>query len=154
MIQKWSIYSLLVRSRLIIFLVFIPGFLSAQEDSTHIIREGVRTTFENNQFLLPSSGSSFIEDLPSITTITKRSLMQPQQIRISNFTPYISSKVTFRLPYQTNPSLLFQGDYRAKGVLHEFNNGMVLGSGGQTSVPGIGDSTMFHCSISILSMID
>lgn len=138
MAQRWNIYFLLIRSRLIILLVFIPGFLSAQEDSTHIIRERVRTTFENNQLLLPSSGSSFIEDLSSITTITKRSLMQPQQIRISNFMPYISSKQTFRLPYQTNPSLLFQGDYRAKGVLHEFNNGVLFGSGGQTSVPGIG----------------
>lgn len=61
---------------------------------------------------------------------------------IDNNTLYInlsfSKKESLRLPYQTNPSLLFRGDYSTSGVLRQFPHGMLFGSGGQTSVPGIG----------------
>ncbi len=134
MAQKWNIYYLLIRSRLIILLSFMPGLLSAQEDSTRIIRDNVRTNFGSEQLFFPSA-SSFIETLP--TTANKYPLIQPQ-LHLSNSMSDFSLKETLRLPYQTNPSLLFRGDYRTGGVLHQFNNGVLFGSGGQTSVPGIG----------------
>ena len=52
--------------------------------------------------------------------------------------PDFSLKESLRLPYQTNPSLLFRGDYSTSGVLRQFPHGMLFGSGGQTSVSGIG----------------
>ncbi len=134
MTQRWNIYYLLIRSGLILLLASMPRLLSAQEDSTRIIPDSVRTKLGSEQLFSPSS-SSFIETLP--TTVTKYPLMQPQ-LRISNSIPYFSLKETLRLPYQTNPSLLFRGDYRTEGVLHQFSNGVLFGSGGQTSVPGIG----------------
>lgn len=54
------------------------------------------------------------------------------------FPARFSLKESLRLPYQTNPSLLFRGDYSTSGVLRQFPHGMLFGSGGQTSVPGIG----------------
>lgn len=63
-------------------------------------------------------------------------MLNSSQIFILSYS--FSVKESLRLPYQTNPSLLFRGDYSTSGVLRQFPHGMLFGSGGQTSVPGIG----------------
>lgn len=42
------------------------------------------------------------------------------------------------LPYWTDPSPRFRGDYTTGGVLMSFRHGVLTGSGGQESLPGMG----------------
>ena len=66
---------------------------------------------------------------------TTYSLYSPGQLE---HIPRFSLKRDISLPYQTNPSLLFRGDYSTGGVLHQFDHGALFGSGSQTSMAGIG----------------
>ena len=52
--------------------------------------------------------------------------------------PDFSLKRKPYIPYYTNPSPLFLGDYRTSGVLKQFTVGTLYGTGGQTTLPGIG----------------
>ena len=127
--QKVSISQLPIRLGIFLLLYFVPQSLSAQEnnDSTHILRNGASITPDDvlkqaNINLFPEKSTTY-------------SLYSPGQLE---HIPRFSLKRDISLPYQTNPSLLFRGDYSTSGVLRQFPHGMLFGSGGQTSVPGIG----------------
>ena len=127
--QKVSISQLPIRLGIFLLLYLVPQSLSAQEnnDSTHILRNGASITPDDvlkqaNINLFPEKSTTY-------------SLYSPGQLE---HIPRFSLKRDISLPYQTNPSLLFRGDYSTSGVLRQFPHGMLFGSGGQTSVPGIG----------------
>ena len=107
---------------------FVPQLLFAQEDSVRFIRDSIQIQPEFNESLF----SPF--ELPSENSAPS-SMFHPEH---SYSLPDFSLKESLRLPYQTNPSLLFRGDYSTSGVLRQFPHGMLFGSGGQTSVSGIG----------------
>lgn len=44
------------------------------------------------------------------------------------------------IPYYTNPSPMFKGDFNTGGVIFAYRYGMLIGNGNQTSLPGIGRS--------------
>ena len=127
--QKVSISSLPIHWGILILLIFIPQLLSAQEnnDSIRIARDSV--SMEPESVLQRSTLEIFPEKS------TTYSLYPARQ---SEHMPRFSLKRDISLPYQTNPSLLFRGDYRTDGILHQFAHGAVFGSGSQTSMAGIG----------------
>lgn len=127
--QKVSISRLPIRLGIFLLLYFVPQLLSAQEnnDSTHILRNGASITPDDvlkqaNINLFPEKSTTY-------------SLYSPGQLE---HIPRFSLKRDISLPYQTNPSLLFRGDYSTGGVLHQFDHGALFGSGSQTSMAGIG----------------
>lgn len=134
--QKVSISQLPIRLGIFLLLYFVPQSLSAQEnnDSTHILRNGASITPDDvlkqaNINLFPEKSTTY-------------SLYSPGQLE---HIPRFSLKRDISLPYQTNPSLLFRGDYSTSGVLHQFDHGALFGSGSQTSMAGIGRfSTVLH----------
>ena len=126
--RKVSISCLGGRLGICLLLAFVPQLLFAQEDSVRFIRDSIQIQPEFNESLF----SPF--ELPSENSAPS-SMFHPEH---SYSLPDFSLKESLRLPYQTNPSLLFRGDYSTSGVLRQFPHGMLFGSGGQTSVPGIG----------------
>ena len=127
--QKVSISQLPIRLGIFLLLYLVPQSLSAQEnnDSTHILRNGASITPDDvlkqaNINLFPEKSTTY-------------SLYSPGQLE---HIPRFSLKRDISLPYQTNPSLLFRGDYSTGGVLHQFDRGALFGSGSQTSMAGIG----------------
>ena len=107
--QKVSISRLPIRLGIFLLLYFVPQSLSAQEnnDSTHILRNGASITPDDvlkqaNINLFPEKSTTY-------------SLYSPGQLE---HIPRFSLKRDISLPYQTNPSLLFRGDYSTGGVLH------------------------------------
>lgn len=126
--RKIGIPYLVICLRLFLLLVFIPQLLSAQEDSMRIARDSVRIKPDASQPLLSPFEFSPEKLIPSTLLQSKR----------SDSLPDVSLKESLLLPYQVNPSLLFRGDYRTDGLLKQFHHGALYGSGGQTSLPGIG----------------
>ena len=108
-------------------LLFIPQLLFAQEDSTRFARDSMRMN--------PEGRSQFSTYQLSPEETIKYSLPPSGNL---NHVPEFSARETNLLPYQTNPSLLFRGDYSTSGILHQFSHSKFYGSGGQTSLPGIG----------------
>ena len=128
--MKQIVNTLLLPIRLGLFflLISIPQLLSAQEaDSTRIIRDDIPQMPGNIWEPLPLT--------PLIEVVPTNSL--PSQ-NLSTPLPGFSLKDEIRLPYQVNPSLLYRGDFSTSGIMKQFSNGEIFGSGGQTSVPGIG----------------
>ncbi len=126
--RKVGISCLGIRLGICLLLVLAAQTLSAQEDSTHFTRDSVRIKPEFSEPL-------FIPFELSPEKLVPSSAIQPVH---SYSLPEFSLKESLRLPYYTNPSLLFRGDYSTGGVLKQFPHGVLFGSGGQTSVPGIG----------------
>lgn len=136
-------YNLLTRSGLILLLLWSPRLLSAQEDSTRIIvRDSLQIESISNLLFSP------IEYQPlelSVLDLSPSELLLERPEEYLSLQPTISKpfydftlKPTLRIPYHINPSLLFKGDYSTGGILHQWENGALYASGGQTSVPGIG----------------
>lgn len=117
--------------RLVLFflLIAVPRLLPAQEygDSIRIIRD----------IVFPNSGSTLhfapLEIFPQKSTTYPA--YPPKKL---NTLPNFSLKENIHLPYYTNPSPIFRGDYSTRGILKQFPQGVLFGTGGQTSLPGIG----------------
>lgn len=125
---KIAISSLRIRLGLFLLLFFTLQQLSAQEDSARFARDSVRAYPVIGEPLLPSLGLSPEKSAISPSLPTKYPYSSPD----------FSLKESLTLPYQTNPSLLFRGDYHTDGILKQFRHGAFFGSGGQTSIPCIG----------------
>lgn len=128
--QKVSIFWFPIYRGLFLLLFFIPQLLFAQEmnDSIPLIRDH---TFIKPKGLLQYST---LEVFPK-KNVTKDFLSPSKQ---PVHLPRFSRKGEIYIPYHINPSPRFRGDYRTDGVLHQFAHGTLFGSGGQTSIPGIG----------------
>ncbi|WP_418698936.1 hypothetical protein [Bacteroides sp.] len=126
--RKVNISCFGIRSGLFLLLVVASQLLSAQEDSTRFARDSVRIKPEINEPFSSSFELSPEMLVPSSVLPSSPSYSMPD----------FSLKEPLYLPYHTNPSLLFRGDYNTSGVVGQFSHGTLFGSGGQTSVPGIG----------------
>lgn len=117
--------------RLGLFVLFVSGLqpLSAQEDRG-------RFTFDSLQ-VGPKGGAW----LPEMNLLSGKaaypSVSQERLFKLPDFSRY-TLKESFRLPYHTNPSPMFRGDYSTGGVMHRSSKGAVVASGSQTSLPGLG----------------
>ena len=138
--RKVSISCLGGRLGICLLLAFVPQLLFALGRQCYV-------SFVTVLQIQPEFNESLFSpfELPSENSAPS-SMFHPEY---SYSLPDFSLKESLRLPYQTNPSLLFRGDYSTSGVLRQFPHGMLFGSGGQTSVPGIGRSTMLPWDISM-----
>lgn len=124
-----SWFSVYLKGSLFLLISVLPQLLIAQEsnDSTRIILDDLPTIPKSTlQLSLPDPFPEKATAYPMYPS------MRPDQL------PDFSLKNDIYLPYQTNPSKLFRGDYYTDGVLKQFSHGVLFGAGGQTSVPGIG----------------
>lgn len=127
--KRISILWFPVRLGLFFLLITISQLLSAQEnrDSVHITLDGV-----------PTKSLGTLEFAPLVLFPEKSATYPALTTKELNAMPQFSLKEKNGLPYYTNPSPLFRGDYSTDGVLKQFRHGVLFGSGKQTSVPGIG----------------
>ena len=104
----------------------------AQEDTLRIVRDSLRMMRETSsgmsittlQFPIDEPVTpSFPETLPKDSSIT-----------------FHFQKPSLLIPYYTNPSPMFKGDFNTNGILFAHQHGMLIGTGNQTSIPGIGRS--------------
>lgn len=109
-------------------LLSIPQLLSAQEAYKRIIFDPI-----------PIKRMEGIK-LPKLELFPEKAAEFPlypvkqQSFRLPDF----SLKNSYALPYYTNPAPLFRGDFSTNGVLKQFPNGALFGSGSQTSMAGLG----------------
>lgn len=117
-----------------LLLVSVPQLLSAQEysDSKHTVRDSVSIKPESTFQLSPSDLFSKEIHTPPLYPAKSDPAGSLGKFQV---TP---REGAILLPYQTNPSLLFRGDYSTGGIWKQFPHGTLSGSGKQTSVPGIG----------------
>ena len=111
---------------------FISQRLSAQEDTIRLIGDSVRGTISGTPEMIQPVHSSF--DVSSETA----SSFPLFHSKGTDSLPRFSLKEALRIPYYTNPSPLFRGDYRTGGIIMQFRGGALSGAGGQTTLPGIG----------------
>ena len=126
MIQKADISCLSIRLGMFLLLISVSLSLSAQEDSTHMINDSIHTSSRTSFKLLPPD--PFMERATYPLYPSDAYPYKPM-----NHPPEISLKKEIYLPYYTNPSPIFRGDYQTDGIIKAF-----FGSGTQTSLPGIG----------------
>lgn len=100
----------------------------AQEDSTRVRRDSVRTSFSGSEQPVPAYGAASVNDALPVAPL--RSVVNP----LPQFRPNPAGAP----PYYTNPSPLFRGDYSTGGTLGVWRGNVFTGSGSQTSIPGIG----------------
>jgi len=114
-----------------LLLISVSLSLSAQEDSTHMINDSIHTSSRTSFKLLPPD--PFMERATYPLYPSDAYPYKPM-----NHPPEISLKKEIYLPYYTNPSPIFRGDYQTDGIIKQFRHGAFFGSGTQTSLPGIG----------------
>ena len=131
MIQKADISCLSIRLGMFLLLISVSLSLSAQEDRTHMINESIHTSSRTSFKLLPPD--PFMERATYPLYPSDAYPYKPM-----NHPPEISLKKEIYLPYYTNPSPIFRGDYQTDGIIKQFRHGAFFGSGTQTSLPGIG----------------
>lgn len=130
--QKLNLLRFLIPFGMLLLLISIPQLSFSQEynDSTRLSRDTVSAkptdAFHSSHPSLP------VLFPPKANAYPLSSSQQPGYL--SN----LSLHKAFRMPYYTNPSPRFRGDYHTSGVWKQFSHGALLGSGGQTSLPGIG----------------
>lgn len=109
-------------------LLSIPQLLSAQEAYKRIIFDPIQIK-RMEEIKLPK-----LELFPGKAAELPLYPVQQQSFRLPDF----SLKNSYALPYYTNPAPLFRGDFSTNGVLKQFPNGALFGSGSQTSMAGLG----------------
>lgn len=132
--QNISIYTCSIHWRFsfLLFFILIPQLLLAQEErgANHVSRD---SSLLKVQEVLQIQPDATINLLPEkATTYPVYPIEQPERL------PRLSLRSGIYIPYQVNPSPLFKGDYNTNGALHQFAHGTLYGSGGQTSLAGIG----------------
>lgn len=123
--NKWRF---LFRIAWVWLLITTPLLLCAQEDNTRFTCDSMQITHPENLFQ-----SAPLHILPEKSVVSPFYPIK-QRLDFSRF----SLKEEIRLPYLTNPSPLFRGDYHTDGALKQFPNGILFGEGRQNSLPGIG----------------
>ncbi|WP_303011156.1 hypothetical protein [uncultured Bacteroides sp.] len=131
MAQKINTPRFPIHAGLFFLLILIPLSLPAQEkkDSIRILRDSISIRPES----MP-----FHSSVPGISSFRKTDIAPLYPSGQLHLPLNFLRKGEIRLPYQTNPSPRFKGDYSTGGILKQFSHGALFGSGQQTSVPGIG----------------
>ena len=123
-----------MKGRIVTFLLMCSFALNiwAQEDTLRIVRDSLRMMQETSgemlmiPLLFPANepmNLSLKKTLPSDSSIT-----------------FHFQKPSLMIPYYTNPSPMFKGDFDTNGILFAHRYGMLMGAGNQKSLPGIGRS--------------
>lgn len=112
----------------------MPLCLVAQEDTIRIVRDSLKS-MHGDALQVPSQ-NSLQKDIE--TSFPKQSA--DSTIRFS------LQKPSLIVPYYTNPSPMFKGDYSTAGALFTHRYGILMGAGGQTTLPGIGRSNVASLS--------
>ena len=123
-----------MKGRIAMFLLMCSFALNiwAQEDTLRIVRDSLRMMQETSDemsmapLLFPANepmNLSLPKTLPSDSSIT-----------------FHFQKPSLMIPYYTNPSPMFKGDFDTNGILFTHRYGMLMGAGNQKSLPGIGRS--------------
>lgn len=135
--MKWKpdLFHHMLRIGIYLLLWGISLDMTAQEDVKRTVRDSVRTVSEmqeGNSLSVSSLHEDFVApDEKSLGS----SLPRPSN---ADSLLHLSLKKPLVLPYYTNPSPMFRGDYSTGGIIKGFENGVFYGSGEQTSLPGIG----------------
>ena len=135
--MKWKsdLFNNIVRMGIYLLLWGVSSDMVAQEDVKRIVRDSVRTSSEiqeGNSFSV-----SFLHEDFSVSDEKTLSFPLPQPTPTDSLLR-LSLKKPLVLPYYTNPSPMFRGDYSTGGIIKGFENGVFYGSGEQTALPGIG----------------
>ena len=103
----------------------------AQEDTLRIVRDSLQMKPQGEAFVSPIENSVHERmDVPSSSSLP----FDSSSLRLNLTRPSLI------IPYATNPSPLFKGDYSTSGILLAHRYGALVGAGSQTSLPGIGRS--------------
>lgn len=102
----------------------------AQEDTLRIIRDSMqmKQAVTGDEVVLPFH----VQADEQVNTDMSTKLPTEVSIQIE--------KPSLLIPYPTNPSPLFKGDYSTGGMIFAHRHGILMGAGSQTSIPGIGRS--------------
>lgn len=112
----------------VLVLLVASSVLRAQEDSTRVRRDSVRASFSGT--LLPV--------LPAVSAPAAGNLSGTLSPDAGQSLPRFRPNPADALPYYTNPSPMFRGDYTTGGTLGRSGRNLFWGSGSQNSIPGIG----------------
>lgn len=127
--QKMSIsICTIIHLGVFFLLMYAPQALSAQEDSVRIIQDRGQIN-PVDSFLQPSTVGLSSEEFNISPSHPADEVGKARNLSLER---------ALYLPYYTNPSPLFKGDYSTNGVIKQFPHGALFGAGGQTSIPGIG----------------
>lgn len=132
-----------MKSRILTFLLIYLFALNiqAQEDTLRIIRDSLQIK-EN------SKGEALTNPF-QIQADEQVSILSSPKIHKDSLIHIPIRKPSLMIPYHTNPTPLFKGDYNTGGIVLGHRYGVLMGAGGQTTLPGIGRSndaslTYFH----------
>lgn len=108
---------------------FLALNISAQEDTIRIVYDSLEMKIK---------GKALKEPLQIQTKewvdVPFSSLSKDSFIKVPIHQPFLM------VPYYTNPSPMFKGDYSTAGILLHHRHGALMGAGNQTTLPGIGRS--------------
>ena len=123
-----------MKGKVILFLLMYSFALNtwAQEDTLRIVRDSLRMMRETSSGMSITS-LQFPVDEPMIPSL-------PKTLPTDSSITYHFRKPSLLLPYYANPSPMFKGDFDTNGILFTHRYGMLIGTGNQTSLPGIGRS--------------
>ena len=121
--MKWKsdLFNNIVRMGIYLLLWGVSSDMVAQEDVKRIVRDSVRTSSEiqeGNSFSV-----SFLHEDFSVSDEKTLSFPLPQPTPTDSLLR-LSLKKPLVLPYYTNPSPMFRGDYSTGGIIKGFENGV------------------------------
>ena len=123
-----------------ILTILLPTCLQAQEKDSLQIDGGRTRSYLLKEFLFRPTGTPTLNTtLPTVPPLPSQ-----QKLAIPLPTQPVLPTMHFNLPkqpvipYYTNPTPLFKGDFHTDGLLLPHRYGALFASGSQTSVPGIG----------------
>lgn len=106
--------------------------LCAQEDTLRVIRDSLQ--------LIPKEPNE-IQWMPFQLSANKYiDYPSPERISSDSSVQFFFKQPLLMIPYYTDPSPMFKGDYHTNGILFSHRHGMLTGAGSQTNLPGIGRS--------------
>lgn len=112
-----------------LFMYFLALNIWAQEDTIRIVCDSLEMKIK---------GKALKEPLQIQTKewvdVPFSSLSKDSFIKVPIHQPFLM------VPYYTNPSPMFKGDYSTGRLMLVHRYGMLMGAGGQTTIPGIGRS--------------
>lgn len=125
-----------------ILTALLPHSLQAQEDSLQIESGNTRSYLSKELLFRPTGTPTLNTTLPTVPPLPSQ-----QKLAIPLPTQPVLPIMHFNLPklpvipYYTNPTPLFKGDFHTDGLLLPHRYGALFASGSQTSVPASDAST-------------
>ena len=106
--------------------------LCAQEDTLRVVRDSLQ--------LIPKEPNEMQWVPFQLSANKSMDCLSPERISSDSSVQFSFKKPSWMIPYCTDPSPMFKGDYYTNGILFSHRHGMLTGVGSQTNLPGIGRS--------------